>query len=854
MSRCLCGFRTVTRTLLLTGLRDLVRRPLHTGLMVLGVALGVAVVIAIDLANAAAQRGFARSTEAVVGRATHQVQGGPSGIPQDLLRRLRVEGGLRQSAPVVEGVVSALDFGRRPLRVLGIDPLSEGPFRGHLAGGAAGRADFAPFFTEPDAVLIGEALAQAQGLALGQRLRVQVDGRLASLRVIGIVRSADEQARRGLDGLLLMDVGAAQRLFALGDRLTRIDLIADQAALERLRPLLPEGARLVAASEQAGAAGQLTAAFQLNLTALSLLALVVGMFLIYNTVMFSVVQRRAVFGTLRALGAEPRQVLALILAEAAVASAVGAGLGVLLGFVLGQGAVRLVTQTINDLYFVLSVRQAELSLPSVARGLLLGVGAGVLAALAPALEAARVEPVSALRPSAWEGATRRLWPRVAVAGGLLALLGGGLLGLAEGSLLLSFAGLFGIVLGLALLTPAGTAGLMALLGPLAGALFGTLGRLAARTVTRAVARTGVAVAALMVAIAVTIGVALMIGSFRATVESWLGLALRADVYVSAPPAGAGAAPTLPPELRARVAAVPGVAEVESVRLAEVASPRGPVHVAVSDAPQGRSERLYRFAEGSPRAAWERVRAGAVLVSEPFAHRLGLPPHGGRVQLFTERGLREFEVAGIYYDYATERGTVLMHRDTWERCFDDRALTSLAAWAAPGTSADELAQRLRGALAGSALEVTPNASLRRTALKIFDRTFAVTQALRLLAVVVAFIGVWSALMALTVERTRELATLQALGLTPGQLLALTSLETGFMGLAAGLFSLPTGLLLAVILVDVINVRSFGWTMTLVLDPWVFAQALAVALSAALLAGLYPLARLLRRPVAAALRQE
>ena len=844
----------LTRTLLLTGLRDLLRRPLHTELMVLGVALGVAVVIAIDLANAAARRGFARSTEAVVGRATHQLRGGPSGIPQDLLRRVRVEAGLRESAPVVEGVVTAIDLGRRPLRVLGIDALSEGPFRGHLAGEVVGRAEFAPFFTEPDAVMLGEALAQAHGLALGQGLRVQVDGSLATLRVIGIVRSADEETRRGLDGLLLMDVGAAQRLFGLGDRLTRLDLIADPPALERVRPLLPEGARLAPASEQAGAAEQLTAAFQLNLTALSLLALVVGMFLIYNTVMFSVVQRRAVFGTLRALGAEPRQVLALILAEAAAASAVGAGLGLLLGWLLGQGAVRLVTQTINDLYFVLSVRGAELEPGSLARGALLGVGAGILAALAPALEAARVEPVSALRPSAWEAATRRLWPRVAVAGGLLALLGGGLLGLATGSLLLSFAGLFAIVLGLALLTPAGTAGLMALLGPLAGALFGTLGRLAARTVTRAVARTGVAVAALMVAISVTIGVTLMIASFRATVENWLGLALRADVYISAPPAGAGAAPTLSRELLSRVAAVPGVAEVESVRLAEVASPHGPVNVAVTDARQGRSDGLYRFAEGSPRAAWERVRTGAVLVSEPFAHRRGLPPHGGRVRLFTDRGPREFEVAGIYYDYATERGTVLMHRDTWERFFDDRALTSLAAWAAPGTTAYQLADSLRQALAGSALEVTPNASLRRTALKIFDRTFAVTQALRVLAVVVAFIGVWSALMALTVERTRELATLQALGLTPPQLVALTCLETGLMGLAAGLFSLPTGLLLAVILVDVINVRSFGWTMTLLPDPWVFLQALAVAVTAALLAGVYPVARLLRRPVAAALRQE
>jgi putative ABC transport system permease protein len=173
---------------------------------------------------------------------------------------------------------------------------------------------------------------------------------------------------------------------------------------------------------------------------------------------------------------------------------------------------------------------------------------------------------------------------------------------------------------------------------------------------------------------------------------------------------------------------------------------------------------------------------------------------------------------------------------------------------PGTDVESVADALRTALRGTALRVSPNASLRRSALTIFDRTFAVTEALRLLAVVVAFIGVWSALMALQVERRRELATLQALGLTLGQIWKLTLLETGLMGAAAGLLSWPTGAILAWVLVHVINVRSFGWTMRLELAPWVFVQALLVAVLAALLAGVYPLLRLGRIPVAAALRQE
>jgi putative ABC transport system permease protein len=249
-----------------------------------------------------------------------------------------------------------------------------------------------------------------------------------------------------------------------------------------------------------------------------------------------------------------------------------------------------------------------------------------------------------------------------------------------------------------------------------------------------------------------------------------------------------------------------------------------------------------------------VRACAVIVSEPFAHRHRLPPEGGRLVLKTDRGDRAFPVAGVFYDYATEEGTVLMSRGVYDRSWDDRAVSSIAVYVEEGRPVPDVADALRRALSGTELGVRENRALRAQALRVFDRTFAVTEALRILAVVVAFIGVWSALMALLTERTRELATLQALGLTPGQLTGLTLLETGLMGAAAGLLSLPTGTLLAVILVDVINVRSFGWTMRLELLPSVYVQAVAVSVLAALLAGVYPLRRLQRRSVAAALRQE
>jgi putative ABC transport system permease protein len=270
--------------------------------------------------------------------------------------------------------------------------------------------------------------------------------------------------------------------------------------------------------------------------------------------------------------------------------------------------------------------------------------------------------------------------------------------------------------------------------------------------------------------------------------------------------------------------------------------------------RGRDATLYRFATGEPAAVWEKVREGAVVVSEPFAYRHGIPPQDGRLALQTDQGAHTFEIAGICYDYSTEEGIVLMSREVYDRFFADRGVSSVGAYVAEGYALDDVVAGVRAALRDKALRVAPNQGLRARALEVFDRTFAVTNALRLLAVVVAFIGVWSALMALQVERTRELATLQALGLTSDRLWSLTLLESGLMGGAAGLLSLPTGALLAVILIEVINVRSFGWTMRLQLDPWLFAQAVAVSVLASLLAAVYPLLRLQRMPVSAALRQE
>lgn len=847
----------LTRSLVQASWRDLLRRPLQTLLMLLGIALGVAVVVAIDLANTSATRGFALSTEAVVGKATHQVRGGPAGVPAELYRQLRLEWGYLLSAPIIEGVGVAVDLDAQPLRLLGVDAFAEAPFRSYLTGSAGRAAGLERFYAEPNTALVGAGLADQYGLEPNDPLRLQIGDRLVTLKIVGVLTPGDAASRRALAGLLLADIATGQEVFGLAETraLSRIDLILTDDQAAALSARLPEGLRLAPASEQANAVAQLTEAFQLNLTALSLLALVVGMFLIYNTVMFSVVQRRRVLGTLRSLGVTGQQLFALILLETAAVALLGGALGVALGWLLGQGAVRLVTQTINDLYYVSSVREAPLTWLNTLKGMGLGLGAGLLAAAGPALEAANVDPITVMRRSSLEDRVRAWLPGLGVLGLVLGALGLVTLLLITRSLIASFGSLFAIIIGLALVVPQATVWLMRLLGPLLYRATGLLGRMAARTVVNAVSRTSVAIAALMVAVSVTIGVSVMIASFRTTVVNWLDLTLVADIYLSAPGGeGARSSTSLAADLPDRVAAVPGVAEVETIRNVTVDSEFGEINLAAADTQRRRSAALYRFASGDAEVIWQAMLDGAVVVSEPFAYRHGLPQQGGTVTLFTDSGPRTFAVAAIYYDYSSDQGTVLMSREIYHQFWNDRGLSALAVYTMPGADPEDVAAALRATLSGAALEVQVNRALREQALIIFDRTFAITNALRLLAVIVAFIGVLSALMALQVERARELATLQALGLTPGQLWRLTILETGLMGFTAGLLSLPTGFVLALVLVYVINLRSFGWTIQLQLDPFVFAQALAVSITAAVLAALYPMRRLLRLPIAAALRQE
>jgi putative ABC transport system permease protein len=842
------------RLLFRASLRHLGGHPWLTALSLLGIALGVAVVVSIDLASTSALRAFEQSTETVAGRATHQLVGGPLGLPDSLFRDLRLRPGAPMAAPVVQGHVRAVGRDRRPLTVLGVDPFSEAPFRPYVQGDGSGGVT--SLLVEPDTVLLPSATARLLGVTAGDSFEVAFGGLKRRLRVVDVLTPSDERTARALEGLMLTDVSTAQEVLGRTGRLSRIDLkLETEEQLEQLRQWLPTGVEVMRSSTRGGTVDQMTRAFRTNLTALSLLALVVGMFLIYNTMTFSVVQRRGLLGRLRALGVTRGELFALVLGEAALLGAVGTAAGLLLGILLGRGLVGLVTQTLNDLYFVVSVRRLSLEPLTLAKGLTLGLGATLAAALVPAWEAARSAPVTTMRRSTVEDVARGRAPRLALLGLLVLALGAGLLAWPTHALMPAYGGLFTVLLGSALLVPWVTERLaMGAALPL-GLAFGLLGRMAARGVRASLSRTAVALAALMVAVATTVGVGLMVASFRGTVVAWLEASLVADVFISPPSLMARRGDsTFVPGLAEHLAATPGVAGSSAIHVVTVNVNGIPTDLVTVRFARG-TVRPYRFKQGQADTVWRELEApDTLIVSEPFSFHRNVNL-GDTVRVATDRGPRDFRVVGVYFDYGSDVGAVLMPRATYNQHFDDRAVTGLALYAEPGQDVDALVARVRERAGDTQmLNVNANRSLREGSMEVFDRTFTITQVLRLLAIGVAFIGVLSALMALQLERAREFAVLRATGLTPGQLWGLVSLQTGLLGLLAGLFAVPLGVALASILVYVINQRSFGWTLQLEVTPGVLAQAVLLALVAAALAGLYPAWRMARANPAMALREE
>ncbi len=827
--------------------RTLKHHPWQWVLALFGVMMGVAVVVSIDLAESGALRSFERATETLFGRATHRISS-PFGLPESLYVALR-RAGFAGLKPVLEGVVKAVGSDRR-LKLVGVDPVAELRFAPTWLETSANQTiSWRRLLLEAGSVLIDRGTGESLGLQSGQTFNVRVGKRQITLKVAGWLASS----RRTPESTLIADMATAQEtLDALG-RLSAIDvMVSGDDELAALKTLMPAGVELSTREAGSVSVRQMTDAFYANLTALSLLALLVGAFLIFNIVGFMTVQRLHLFGILRVLGMTRHEIRNQVLFEAGILGMVGSLLGVAAGILLGGFMLSLLARTLDEVYFPLPSAQLEVSFWCLGKGMLLGVAATLIAAWKPALEAARVQPVTVLLRSVQEQrmVDRRVWTALV---GVLMLVAGGISLKLSGTLVSGFVILTAMVFGSALLVPSLLRWIMGGLQSVGGLMFGVAGRMPPRAVVASLSRTGVAAAALMVAIATTIGMTLMIHSFRDSVEGWLKQRLDADLYVYQPGPEASGRTALPRALGKRIAKIEGVAGVGSVRYLRLATDRGFVRInAYELSPSAFA--TFDLVEKTVADPWQAFQfQPTVMVSEPYANLNHV--HAGQwIQLATARGAQKFQVIAVYVDYNAGRGIVSLSRHTYDRFWDDPGVSTFWVYLAPDVDPSVVSRRIRSLFPDGRLEITDNQNLLSLSMGIFDQAFAVTGVLRWLATLVAFVGVFSALLALQLERTHELGILRALGLTPGQLWRLVVTETGLLGAVSGVLAIPVGVLIGWVLTNVVNQRAFGWKLSLSLDWQPLIQGVLLALMAGLAGGVYPAWRMARTSPALALRNE
>jgi putative ABC transport system permease protein len=851
------------------------------------VGLGVAATIAVQTANGDILRSFEESVLTVAGPVSLEVSAGESGMDERLVGSVRDVAGVESARPVVEvGVRVAMAGGRQEsFRILGVDLLDElNSIRGRIPASfdtfrSSGNEAELEGLLAPHGILIGQVLASELEVAPQDVLTLEVGGREVVVSVTAVM-SRQFDTPSVWDRLAVMDIAAAQRTFGLTGRLDRIDVVAQTSApveqvAEEIRRILPPTVTVQRPIQRSRQVEFMTRAFQMNLAVLSMVGLLVGVFLIYNTVSFTVTQRRREVGILRAIGMSEHMVVGLFLAEAGLFGLAGGVVGGGLGLVLGNVLVGLVGRTIQDLYAPMTNISGAFGFPPGSGRLLLeavvvGSGVSMLGALGPSLDAGRTILVAALAPGEYDVAQH-------MRAGPLGLVGTMLLVVAlacafaepvGGVPVFGYLATFFVLAGLSCLVPIllqqvcrrrelGTASQSPTLG-------GAIRHIAREQTTRGMGRNAVTVSAFLVGVAIMVGVMMMIRSFRDTVEIWVDQTVMADFIVA--PAGWPHASrsgtvndTLPGTWRIRLAGAEQVSAVDAYRDLRIDIQGHPVALVSRDLALHAARSRYLFLEGESAAILSRAAAGeGAILSEVLANALRLT-RGSRLSVMTPSGEKSLTVLGVFFDYATDGGKLVVDRSLYQRWWNDDGVTLFPVYAAPGADLGQVRLAILNTLAREtdglrSTTVLTNGELREEILRIFDRTFTLTYVLEAIAVIIAMLGIINTLVTSVVERRRELATLQALGSSQRQITALILWEAGYLGLLGTAMGLVGGVALAWILIRVINRQSFGWTIQISWPLGLMAEVAAMALVASLLAGLWPARWAAKQPLVDGLRYE
>lgn len=818
--------------------------PWQSLLLIAIVALGIAVFFAVRLANRAAVASFQNFSELITSNTDGAVGAAAGDLPEAALSELRQALGnlpvsfvpMVETTAVLPSTPNDTFLGdRRTFQLLGLDLVSLQNLaqsresdrswfsqRSESIDARAATTAFWRTLRSADAVFVSEALAKTLGKQPGDRLEFVVRDRPVTLQIAGLV----PKRRDGPDvpdTLLVMDLPALQNLLGKSGRLDRVEWVVEDgpsvAALReevfaRLATAGGERWRVSRPADRRAAADVMTRAFRVNLTILSLLALLVGLYLVFQALDGAVVRRRAEIGTLRSLGLEPAVIRRVHLAEAALLGFVGSSLGVLLGWGGAQLAVRAVGRTVNVLYYATTVDAAQLNLGEAALAIAIGTVASLLAGWLPARQAAAIPPTQLMsRAPVGVGAQLpRLWlPALsAVIFGMALLwvpplrLGGGV----------RFP-VAGYVVALAWIAGAGLLAAAALpwvarVAHTFSAMRVTL-RLASGALRRPSSRHRWALAGLICAFAMSGGMAILVSSFEFTMRTWIERALRADLYVASD--GAQSASTraaLSPEIWQALVSHPAVEAGNVLSVSPITLGDTATVLAATD---------LAFVKARVPLSWVQTpldddifvasrSSGLALVSEAFAERFRIE-RGDTVSLPTPAGAQRLKVAGVFADYGNERGTIMIDRAHYLSWFDERQVSTCELWLKPGVDAAALRVELLRRYPG--LQVLGNGEIRREALRVFRQTFGITYALEAIGIAVAVAGLGLALSSMLLERREQLTTLRAIGMSHREIARTAAAEGALLTLTGIVAGLGLGVALGWLLIRVINKQTFGWTL-------------------------------------------
>jgi putative ABC transport system permease protein len=812
---------------------------------ILSVALGVAVYLAIQITNYSAEQSFAAGVDLVAGRAHLEARGE---IDDSLFPRLQTIKGVTAATPLVEGIIILPDFAGEYLHLVGIDPLTNSEFRNFTS---VEHDDQDRWFSDSHAITISKSFADNHALKIGDSIKVEAEEGTIVLTVAFLADTENADSH-----FAFMDIGWAQELLGKAGTLSAIlfrvqDPKNPEVVASRIAGVVPANVVVEPPSNRSAQVAKMLAGFHLNLTALSLVSLLVGVFLVYNTISASVVRRREEIGILRSIGVSSAQVRWLFLGEALLYGLIGSLLGIAGGLLVARSLLRGVATTISNLYVLTSIEHTYLPWGQVMLVFFLGLAATLLGAWMPAQSAVRVSPVQALnlgflierseRPSlVWLG-----WSAAAALIALLSAIGALRAGIRNAAFLCALSTLVTFCL----LAPFVTYWF----GRSISELFrGThVIHLAAQNLVRSLFRNAVTIAALGSAAAMLVSVSIMIFSFRSTIDRWINRRLVADLFItSVQNEIAGFQNFVSPDLIVFLRHLQSIDALDSYRDYEVELNGSPVALGVV---QGAGRNRPQFVGDSDA---EKLRkwhdADTVIASEPLAQRFNLQT-GQSVLLTTPAGPKSFTVVGIFYDYTRDSGLLLMQQSSFEKYWHDPRVHSIGVYLKNGTTPQQVIEQIRNGYPKSdAYAIHSNRELRASVDQIFDQTFAVTYLLRGIALVVAVVGITLNLIVLIKERERELAILRAVGTSIWQIAGLVLVEAFLLAALSVGIGIVAGCALAFVLTEVINKTFFGWTIPLQI-PWEQLGSIPlVLLPIALLAGLAPAIQAGRTAIVEAIR--